>query len=525
MRKNPFNYGKPVQTPENFFGREEEINSIYQQILALNSISLVGERKMGRTSLLLHLVHPQVRAKYHVPEDIKIFYIDISSCSFLKSSDVFRRFLECIYEEAAGDIKREVNSLLEKEYIHFRRFEDIIKKIKNNGQEIVFLLDEFENISMIRQSDIFLKLRYLAQFYDVVFVISTLHDLAALFHERRFSPSPFFNIFTKHQLQGLDVSASHELIRVNFGQEGFNIDLLAIDSIMRFSGTNPFFLKLACFFYFEMAMKGQTAFDSHLKTLVQEKLEPYHKYNWDHLSRNEQAALLSIIYNGNTDDPPEKRSLERKGYIAKGKDGPFITSESFHNYLKDIHDSRYSSLDGFKALFEKTDTQHNLTESDRNALEKAASEIEELKFYPRRLNVCIYGFIGYFELEMRKYIKNALEIALGTAWFRDALDITSREEIEARISKEKRAPKSFRYPENPLDYAKMENLRDLILHLENWNCCFSKYFEDKIAFETKMEKIIELRNRIAHYRSIHFNEVVDVIQDIVWMFTRIRKQL
>ena len=45
MKKNPFQFGKPVRDPDDFFGREEEIRNMYHQIMALNSISLIGERK------------------------------------------------------------------------------------------------------------------------------------------------------------------------------------------------------------------------------------------------------------------------------------------------------------------------------------------------------------------------------------------------------------------------------------------------------------------------------------------------
>lgn len=524
MKKNPFQYLKPVQYPKDFFGRKEEIKSMYRQILSSHSVSLIGERKIGKTSLLLHLAHPQTLAEHEIsPEDTLMFYIDISSCSFSKSSDIFRRFLECISEKVSGKIREDTNNLLEKEYIHFRQFEDIIAKINNNNHKIVFLLDEFESISMIRQGDIFSKLRYLAQMYDVVFVISTLRDLMSLFQKERFSTSPFFNIFTKHQLKGLDETACLKLITANFERENLKIDPSVIDHIIRFCGTNPFFLKLTCYFYFEKVIDGQLAFDDTIKTLVQQGLEPHHRYNWDHLPRNEQAALLDIIKSGDTTDLFAKRSLERKGYIAKRKEELYIASESFYSYLKDIYDSRSSSLDSLETQIAEVDIQYNLTKNDRNALKEATSTIESQRLHSENLNDPIFRLIGYLELEMREYIKNTLEMALGKVWFNDALDDISKKEIKKRIEKEEKRRMDFKVSGNRLNYALLENLKDIILRRENWDLCFSQYFEDKKFFEVKMQEIIDVRNRIAHYHPIHVDEAVIAIQHILWILTHMRE--
>lgn len=526
MKKNPFQFGKPVRDPDDFFGREEEIRNMYHQIMALNSISLIGERKIGKTSLLLYLVHPQTLANYGIfAEDILMLYIDISSCSFSKSSDVFRRFLECISEETSEKIKDEINILLQEEYIHFRNFEDIIAKINDNGEKIVFFLDEFESISMVRQGDIFSRLRYLAQMYDVVFVISTVRDLMSLFQEERFSTSPFFNIFTKYQLRGLDEKACHELITENFEGEGIKVDSSTVDSIIDFSGPNPFFLKVTCFSYFEMVIKGQVTFDNNLKTKVQQELEPHHRYNWEHLPRDEKAALLDIVTRGNTNDLFAERRLEGKGYIVRRKGGMYVISESFLNYLKDILRSLPSSLDDFDTQIAEIDIHYNLTENDKNTLKDAASRVEGQQSHPKELIAPIFDLIGYFEQEMRNYIESTLETALGKTWFDSALDDISREEIDKRIFKEKKRRMSYPYPGNPLNYTILENLKDIILRRENWNLCFSQYFDDKKTFEVKMQEVIDARNRIAHFHPIHFNEAVIVIHDILWMITHMRSKV
>ena len=524
MKENPFQYGKPVHDPKDFFGRDREIRDIYRQILTSHSVSLIGERKIGKTSLLIHLIHPHVMTDYDIStEDILMFYINMSSRSLAKSSDVFRSFLECISIEISGEIKKVADLLLDKEHIHFRQFEEIISMINNNNKKIVFFLDEFEEISRAKEGDIFSKLRYLAQMYEVVFVVSTLRDLRSLFVEERFATSPFFNIFTNYQLSGLDEDASRELITVNFQQEDFNVNPSVIDSIIRFSGTNPFFLKIACHFYFERVINGSYAFDDNLRDFLQQELEPHHTYNWEHLTRYEQAALLDIVREGNTNDSFAIRSLERKGYIAKGRTGFYITSESFQSFLEDIQNSHSYAVSTLDTQIVEINAQDNLRKSDKNALREAANKIQGQKLHLEDLRAPVYEVTGYFELELREYVKNVLESALGSDWFKGTLDRKSREEIEKRISKARRKEKNFEYPENPFQYAILENLRDTILRRDNWEHYFSEYFEDKQLFEVKMNEIVKIRNQVAHYHSIHFNEAVIVIQNILWILNRMRK--
>jgi hypothetical protein len=525
MRRNPFQYLRPVKNPDDFFGRKEEIRSMYRHILSSHSISVVGERKIGKTSLFLHLIHPKTLREYGISfENLLLLYIDISSCTLIEPSDLYLKFLEFIIKESNGEISKEKVLLLEKKGISFQDLEGIIAELNKSNQKIIFFLDEFVKISAIKKGDIYSKLRYLAQMYDVTYVVSTLRDLRSLFKEERFSISPFFNIFVTYQLRGLDEKSARELIKTTFSKEGFELDDSAVDSIIRFSGTNPFFLKIACWHYFENLISGHRDFDKTLIEIIQGELEQHHEYNWDHLQKAEQAALLEIIENGKTDDLVAKRSLERKGYTTSKEAGVFIASESFYEFLKDILDSHTRAFSSLETQIIEVDTQE-ISERDKSALRIAASEIKKQQLRSEYSGAPVFEIVGYFEKEMRGYCKRVLEIALGENWYKGTLDSETREAIEKRISKTSKTMESFQYPENPLDFAVLENLRDIITRRDNWNNFFSDYFGDKRILEVKMQEIINIRNQMAHYHSIHLNEAVTVVQNILFMFVRMRKRV
>ena len=114
-------------------------------------------------------------------------------------------------------------------------------------------------------------------------------------------------------------------------------------------------------------------------------------------------------------------------------------------------------------------------------------------------------------------------MALGKNWFKMGLDREPRAEIENRISKANEKIKDFQYPENPLDYASLENLKEIILSHENWTLCFYECFEDKEVFGAKMQEIIDVRNNIAHSYPIHLSEAASVTQNVLWMLTHMRE--
>jgi hypothetical protein len=52
---NPFTNRDPVTNPEDFFGRKDEIATILSRLQSLQCVSIVGERRIGKSSLLYHL--------------------------------------------------------------------------------------------------------------------------------------------------------------------------------------------------------------------------------------------------------------------------------------------------------------------------------------------------------------------------------------------------------------------------------------------------------------------------------------
>ena len=81
MAGNPFTYGNAISDPRRFFGRTREVEQIFSRLSneELESSSLVGDRRIGKTSLLNYLADPGVRAAHFLePEDYIFIYVDLA---------------------------------------------------------------------------------------------------------------------------------------------------------------------------------------------------------------------------------------------------------------------------------------------------------------------------------------------------------------------------------------------------------------------------------------------------------------
>ena len=80
MIDNPFTYGNPISDPAHFIGRERQIEQVFSRLRnrAFESSSLVGERRIGKTSLLKSIAHPNTRIDYGLdPNKYMFVYVDL----------------------------------------------------------------------------------------------------------------------------------------------------------------------------------------------------------------------------------------------------------------------------------------------------------------------------------------------------------------------------------------------------------------------------------------------------------------
>ena len=196
--QNPFEFSIPVTEPDRFYGHRSEIQRIITRIGAdrPQSISIIGEKSMGKSSLLNVLSHPKAKARHLSKPDRCLFGLihlgerdDWTPSEFLKTlTDTLRETHPDIPEAADYD-----------------SFRGLIQHVDSAGLSLVGFFDDFDVITQNPDFPLtfFSFLRSMANTYNVAYVTSSSQSLQRLCVSKDVEESPFFNIFTNIVLKPL----------------------------------------------------------------------------------------------------------------------------------------------------------------------------------------------------------------------------------------------------------------------------------------------------------------------------------
>jgi len=220
---NPFFYGGPITEPQKFFGRKREFRVIFGRLSTTppQSVSVVGERRIGRTSLLYHLT--QVYSQWLTDAERYLFaYVDLQSARCHTRAGLLAKMLEALLQQARLDRRSDDGQWLthlrerisEGEAIDLPCFGEALERIKALGYRSVICLDEFEKLTARPQEfgdDLLDSWRNMAQFGHIAFITASKVPLELLSRTGRLT-SPFFNIFAQVPLGELELDEARELI-------------------------------------------------------------------------------------------------------------------------------------------------------------------------------------------------------------------------------------------------------------------------------------------------------------------------
>ena len=308
MIHNPFTYGNPISSPSRFWGRQYEVGEIFSRLrnAEFESSSLVGERRMGKTSLLNYLTDLEVRLSYGLEPNKYIFvYADLQILDRDTTPTrlwqyLLRKMEECCFD---ADVKKALAEMQRATSFDSFTLTDLFSSLGAKSQYVVFLLDEFENVTENPHFDpnFFYGLRSLAIHHNLALITSSRRDLIELCHSDLIRASPFFNIFANFNLCLFDKIEAQLMITsfLQGGAIGFAPEEL--DTIFHFAGYHPYFLQVSCHFLFESYAKNMNP-DDRLQFLQKKYIEqakPHFKDYWQHSSDHEKIILTALALLGN----------------------------------------------------------------------------------------------------------------------------------------------------------------------------------------------------------------------------------
>ena len=180
---NPFISRGPVRNPEMFFGRVHELNEIAAFLRGNQSVSIVGPRKIGKTSLLFHLLRPKTWTSLGLDDNNLFVFLDCEVLGDLAVEEIFGEFAN---EMAATleDRGLEPEPALERAIQNPTRllWERALRRVNQRDLRVVIVLDEFERLSTNINLDVNFcnALRSAAGRYQLAFLTASAHPLIQL---------------------------------------------------------------------------------------------------------------------------------------------------------------------------------------------------------------------------------------------------------------------------------------------------------------------------------------------------------
>jgi hypothetical protein len=285
--------GKPIRAYRHFYGRKRELAKLTDDVRNGQCVSVVGVRRIGKTSLLFQLLDPQARAVYKLADDVLCVYIDCGRLAKIPPGQVYAEIMRRICRlENCPKLKA-----LEKPgtTLSFHDFDDNILHLRDAGVSLVLLLDEFERLGSNPHLDVnfFLGLRALHTEYELTYVTaSRLPIMELAFSHQDVLSSPFPNVFDSVRVGLFPEPEARELIQVagvfSSPVEDFLLDL---------SGGHPLALQHACRYAFERRQEAGVALSLDdrfvIQSQTQEAMEGHYRYYWKNLSQEQKRVLAA----------------------------------------------------------------------------------------------------------------------------------------------------------------------------------------------------------------------------------------
>lgn len=333
MPRNPYLNRVAIKDPAQFFGRAREASKIFSRIGASRpqSISVVGERRIGKSSLLHFINHPQVRRDYlDRVETYAFVFIDLQQKRRLTLSEFFKELFALLAKETGDEALTKLDS-------SFDSVRGVLEDFRRDGRKLVVLFDEFDAITTNRAFDLefYSFLRSIANNYDVAYVTSSARDLQELCHTQLIADSPFFNIFTNVFLRTFTRKESLELISKPSSEAGLPLEGYA-RRIMETAGYFPYFLQIACSAYFDHLQENDGKLDrEEVEATFLDEAKGQFRFIWDHLSDSSRRSIREFIEHGRVEKEHEHiyQDLKRAGYFIEDDRGPRIFSTLFSSVI------------------------------------------------------------------------------------------------------------------------------------------------------------------------------------------------
>jgi len=298
---NPYSTGTPTQDSKMFYGREEDMAFLRNNLTrdAKTVIVLYGQRRSGKTTLLLQLMNGSALDE-HIP-----VLIDMQRASYNIS---INNFLHRVAYYIAQAMKKKHLLIRQPELDDFQTdpthsFDIFLDNVEEQlvGQKLIFLIDEFEVLEeqVVKgrlHPEIFEYLRDIIQYRHIVnCLFSGTHKITKF---TKWYRSVFFNIARHHRLSKLSSQGAEDLIQKPVA--GYlEYEPLTVKKIRQLTADQPYLLHLMCRSIVDYCNDKRKTYVTinDVNTVLREVMQTgqfHFDWLWDQIAPEERVALSAI---------------------------------------------------------------------------------------------------------------------------------------------------------------------------------------------------------------------------------------
>ncbi|MCO5194031.1 MAG: winged helix-turn-helix domain-containing protein [Anaerolineae bacterium] len=329
---NPFYHRGAIRQEVHFQGRNAETSQILGLLRNGQSVSVIGPRRIGKSSLLIHLCRTHIREAHRLqPPQALFVLIDCQELGGSLAEEVYDAIHTGLLD-AATTAGIDLSGLPESGT--YRALDRTLHHILQNDAGVVLLLDEFELLAANEQLTpyFFARLRGLTTKYGLAYITASQRPLYAITADEEVLSSPFFNIFVTMQLGLFSAEDAYALMKERLRNAPIKFDDELIDCLITLVGPHPFFLHVAGYHAFQAIASAESDTDisfTAIQEAIEVEAESHLSYLWNNLNSEEQYTLATA------DGPIDiLRMLEQQCLLQSGEDGYNYTGSILRRFVR-----------------------------------------------------------------------------------------------------------------------------------------------------------------------------------------------
>jgi hypothetical protein len=248
--RNPFHWRGTVTEGEAFVGRDREMGSIFARLQSLGCVSVVGERRIGKSSLAYQASQ---RAAQRLGSECAAVFVDLLS----SRHHTLDGLLGAMAEGLGAIMGRPADGSAPGK---LAAFEEAVRALRKQGKMPVVFLDEFEGLaSRVEQfgDDLLESWRSLGNDGQMAFVATSARSMEEVTKQSELTSS-FYNIFGQVKLGEFTEGEARQFARHAIKVGGLEVGDDTF--IVRVGKQHPLRLQVAAWHLFEARQAGSVDF-------------------------------------------------------------------------------------------------------------------------------------------------------------------------------------------------------------------------------------------------------------------------